>query len=218
MKLDQSHSMVIADDHPILLRGLVELFSSEPDIRVVSSCSDGINALDAIRQLRPDIALLDISMPGLNGLDVLGAIQAEQLDTHVIFLTATVNDSSIVKAITRGAKGLLLKDTAADELLRSIREIAAGGRCFQADLVDAAVARENGRQATTERLKECLSKREREIMLLVAEGLSNKEVGRRLNLAEGTVKIHLHNIFNKVGVSNRTVLTALALAHKDQLL
>ena len=213
-----THSIVIADDHPVVLRGLVELLGSEPDMKVVASCSDGDTVLAAIRELHPDIALLDISMPGLTGLEVLGNIQAEQLGTDVIFLTASLNDSSISKASTGGAKGMLLKDIAAAELLDSIRKIAEGGRCFQEDLVNAAVARETDRQTTAELLTHALTKREREVMLLVAEGLSNKEVGRRLGLSEGTVKIHLHNIYTKIGVSNRTELANLALTHKDQLL
>jgi two-component system, NarL family, nitrate/nitrite response regulator NarL len=208
-------STVVADDHPLVLRGLVELLECEPDISVVASCSDGAAALKAILELKPDVAVLDISMPGLTGLEVLGNLALQGCGTKVILLTASVVEIHILTAIAQGAKGLIMKDMALNVLVQCIREVASGQRWFSADLVDAALLHETGHRALSERLDQVLTSREREVMLLVSEGLANKEVGRRLGLSEGTVKIHIHNIFQKLKVPNRTALTALALARRE---
>src|SRR5262249_14293149 len=123
----------------------------------------------------------------------------------------------LVTAAERGAKGLLLKETAESDLVNCVRAVAAGRHWLPASLLEGAKERERGRKAISDRMARSLSQREREVMLLVAESLSNKEIGRRLGLSEGTVKIHLHNIYQKVGVTNRTALATLTLAYRDQL-
>jgi two-component system nitrate/nitrite response regulator NarL len=153
--------------------------------------------------------VLDVAMPDMDGLAVLSNVRSS---TRVVLLTATATDSQLLTAILYGARGFVLKDESADSLLRCIHKVAAGGRWFPSELIDeAANAQPDG---ATERHDQALTSREREVARLVSEGLSNKEVGRRLNVTEGTVKIHLHKIYDKMGVSNRTALAALAIAQR----
>ena len=210
-------SIVVADDHPVVLHGIAAILQADAEMEVVAVCSDGAAAVKAIRKFTPSVAVLDVAMPGLNGLDVLAAIATDGHGTKVVLLTATATDGQILTAIARGVKGILLKDAALDDLVDCVREVAAGRNWLPSDVIDAALERETGRRWMGLRVTESLSLREREVMLLVSEGLSNKGVGRRLNLSEGTVKIHLHNIYQKVGVANRTALTGLAIAYRDQL-
>ena len=210
-------SLVLADDHPVVLHGIAAILQSEPEINVAELCADGIAAAKAIRQHVPDVAVLDIKMPGMTGLDVLSTILAEGLSTKVVFLSAAASDAQILTAITRGAKGIILKDVAPESLAQCVRQVAGGGTWFPTDLVDAAMERELGRRVQSARLLEALTVRERQVVVSLCEGNSNKQIARELNLTEGTVKIHLHNIYNKLGVMNRTALTALTIVHRDQL-
>jgi two-component system nitrate/nitrite response regulator NarL len=210
-------SIVVADDHPVVLHGIAGILQSNPDLEVVAACSDGAAAVEAIRKLGPRVAVLDIAMPGMSGLDVLSAIAADGHRTKVVFLTAAATDDQILAAIARGASGILLKDAAPNDLVNCVMEVAAGRPWLPPDVIDAALERETGRRLMGTRITESLTVREREVMLLVSEGLSNKHVGRRLKLTEGTVKMHLHNIYQKFGVANRTALTVLAISHRDQL-
>src|SRR5499433_906406 len=209
-------SIVLADDHPVVLHGMAGILRAQPDINVVALCGDGIAAAEAIRRFVPDIAVLDISMPGLNGLDVPG-ITSDGLATKVIFLSATATDAQILTAITRGAKGIMLKDIAPESLADCVRQVVSGGQWFPADVVDAAMEREMGRRVQSKQLVQTLTPRERQVVVSLCEGNSNKMIARRLNLTEGTVKVHLSNIYNKLGVANRTALTALTVVHRDQL-
>ena len=210
-------SLVIADDHPVVLEGIARVLASESDFEVLAKCVNGTAALQAIQSHRPDIAVLDISMPEMNGLEVIARMISEGMTTKVIFLTANATDGNILALIEQGASGLLLKDSAISELAQCIRIVANGERQFPRDLVTAAVERETGRRSVGENFERVLSPRERGVLLLLAEGLSNKDVARRLNLSEGTVKIHVHNIYQKTGISSRTALAALALTHREFL-
>ncbi len=210
-------SIVLADDHPVVLQGMASILRAQSDINVVALCEDGIAAAKAIRQFVPDIAVLDISMPGLNGLDVLSSITSDGLATKVIFLSATATDGQILTAITRGAKGIMLKDIAPESLANCVRQVAKGRQWFPADVVDAAMEREMGRRVQSKQLVQTLTPRERQVVVSLCEGNSNKMIARQLNLTEGTVKVHLSNIYNKLGVANRTALTALTIVHRDQL-
>jgi two-component system nitrate/nitrite response regulator NarL len=156
-------------------------------------------------------------MPGLTGLEVLKAARAESLPTRVVFLTAVVKDEDIATAVAFGVSGLVLKDAVAAELRKCLAVVASGGHWLPMDLVEGAATREAARRTESERVVEALTARERELTLLVTQGLSNKEIAYRLGVAEATVKIHLHNIYHKLGVTNRTSLAALALAHLDRL-
>jgi len=210
-------SLVVADDHPVVLHGVVALLRSCSDLKVVAVCHNGSAALEAIRKLVPDVAVLDIAMPDMNGLDVLSSLAVNGCDTKFVFLTATASDTQILAAIARGAKGIMLKDTAPSELIECVRQVGSGGSWFPPTVVDSAFERETGRRLERERIKQESTARERQVMRLVSQGLSNKEIAGQLNLTEGTIKIHLHNIYEKLGVRNRSALTAVAIAHRDQL-
>jgi len=213
----QSVRVVIADDHPIVLEGIARVLEAESDFFLCAKCSSGTDALRAIREHHPQVAVLDIVMPDLTGLDALNRLAEEGLDTKVIFLTAHATDAHILALIEQGARALVLKDAPLGELPSCIRKVAAGGRHFPSELVEAAIERETGRRLVREQFERVLSAREREVALLVAEGLANKEVARRLNLSEGTVRIHVHNIYQKTGIGSRAALTALMLTHRDLL-
>jgi two-component system, NarL family, nitrate/nitrite response regulator NarL len=210
-------SVVIADDHPVVLQGITEILRAQPDISVVAACNGGRDATAAIEQFTPDVAVLDIIMPDLSGLDVLLSIVGNRFKTRVVLLTAVATDDRILAAMTSGAQGLLFKDAAPDNLVDCVREVAKGKLCFPNDLIDAARKRESGRQADGESIG-ALTPREAQVTLLASEGLSNKLVAGQLNMAEGTVKVYLHNIFEKLGVPNRTALCALTIPHRDRLL
>jgi len=215
-KLCRQWSVLVADDHPVVLQGIVGIVRSQADMKVVASSGDGVAALRAIREIVPDIALLDISMPGLNGLDILSAVDG--CATKIVLLTAIATDEQILTAVARGVRGILLKDAAIDDLIHCLHEVAAGRRWLPQNLLNAALERETGWRLVSDHLEKSLTAREQQVMLAVSEGLSNKQVGRKLDLTEGTVKIHLHNIYQKVSVTNRTALAALAINHQNHLL
>jgi two-component system nitrate/nitrite response regulator NarL len=199
--------ILIADDHPMVLRGLGEFLASVPDMKVVAACPDGAQALQAIRDLKPDIAILDLAMPVLTGLDVLAAIQEENLGTKIVFLTALAGTRDIMSAMAEGAYGLLMKDATPEEMLFSLREVAAGRKHLPFELLRHGQDRKSKPIPT----RMLLTNREWKVMELAARGLSNKEIARKLNMTEGTAKVHLHHIFQKTGVNNRTALANVAL-------
>ncbi|WP_457936125.1 LuxR C-terminal-related transcriptional regulator [Mesorhizobium sp. 10J20-29] len=210
-------TVVLADDHPLLLRGIQDIFLSCSEFTIVAACADGANVMVELRQKLPDLAVIDVDMPLLNGLGVLRQIRAHALRTRVILLTSSITDAQIFEAIGLGVYGLMLKDSAADQLLESLRTVAAGRRWLPREMIDAAMARESERRFVGRRILSELSPREVEIMRIVAEGQPNKLIARRLGLTEGTVKIHLHNIYQKLDVANRTALACLASNHRDLL-
>ena len=218
MAEDQVLRVVLADDHPVVLSGLRMLLQAERSFNVIAACSSGAAALQSMRDHEPELAVLDISMPDLTGLDVLQAIDENRIPTRVVLLTASATDDQIVTAVARGARGILLKDTAVDTLIECLHKVAAGDRWLPPELVDAALEREAGRRLRGDQIEDLLTAREREVLLLVAEGLSNKEIARRINLSDGTVKIHLHNIYQKLGTPNRTAVAVLALTYRDRLI
>jgi two-component system nitrate/nitrite response regulator NarL len=207
------HRIVLADDHPIFLSGLANLIRSDSRYALLATCSDGAAALQALRDLQPDLAVLDIGMPDMSGLDVLETARRESLPTRVVFLTASANDEYIARAVALETWGVLLKDAAADQLLAAV---VGGRRWLPPEVVDKAVAREAARHLEADRIVGSLTRRERELVVLATEGLSNKEIARRVGVTEATVKIHLHNIYQKLGVTNRTVVTMLV--HRRQIL
>jgi DNA-binding NarL/FixJ family response regulator len=210
-------SVVIADRHPVVLQGLTNVLRAESGFEVVASCIDGTNCIEAIRSLVPDIAILDISLPGLTGLEILDIVNSECLSTRLVFFTASVEDRELVISAAAGAYGVILKDVAVEILVQSLQQVADGQRLLPLPPSDQAVSRGQRNIAITENVLTVLTGRERQIMRLVSEGLSNKEIGRRLNIVDGTIKVHLHNIFQKLEISNRTVLAALAISHNDSV-
>lgn len=210
MAANQTISIVIADDHPIVLHGLLALLKLEPDFRVVAACNDGEAAFDAIFTKDPDIALLDFRMPKLNAIEVLAKADDTGLRTRVIFLTASASDGHLLAA-QRRAYGIVLKESAADTVANCIREVAAGRRWIPEELLKNLTESAANELFEIAPVLKTLTARERNVLQYLVEGLSNKEIARSLGLSDGTVKVHLHNIYEKTSVNNRTSLVALVL-------
>jgi two-component system, NarL family, response regulator LiaR len=191
--------ILIADDHSVVRQGLRMFLQLDPELDVVGEASDGHQALNLVRDLQPDVVLMDLLMPVMDGLEATAAIRREAPDTEVIALTSVLEDSSVVGAIRAGAIGYLLKDTEADELIRAIKAAAAG----QVQLSPKAAARLLHEVRTPES-PESLTERETEVLRLVAQGASNKEIAHSLHIGEKTVKTHVSSILGKLNVSSRT--------------
>jgi DNA-binding NarL/FixJ family response regulator len=194
-------SVVIADDHPVVLMGLESLFAAEVEFRVVAKCVDGQEALRAVEEHDPDILLMDLNMPRLGGLDVLREMKGRNLRAKTVVLSASLSSGDVQAALRLGARGVILKEEAAQKLLSCLHSVHRSGywleRTDLTDILNAAV--EDAAQ---------LTQREDEIASLIADGMRNKEIGRRLGISEGTVKAHLHNIYRKLGVDSRLSLAA----------
>ncbi len=215
--------IVVADDHPIFRDGLCRLLALEEDFEVVAQAEDGRQVLDVLQQFDPDILLLDLKMPGLDGLATLQRLQAAKNQTRVIVLTAADDKNEFVQAMKLGASGIVLKQTATDLLIKSIRKVHAGEiwldshttqvviRQFVANEEPQPPAPPQPAPQMRDRDRSPLSQREREIVALVAQGFKNKEMAEKMFISEQTVKNHLHNIFDKLGVSDRLELALYAI-------
>ena len=205
-----STSIVIADDHPVVLHGLASLIEADPEFSVVGRCADGIAALAAIREMRPNLAVLDLNMPGMTGREVLAAIVREELGARVLLLTAAATDAELYDTIDAGAAGVVVKDSGIETLLTCLRTIAAGGVWLPDDVVGPAMDRETARRDEWRELSAELTARELEIVRLVLQGSTTKEISFRMNITIGTTKVHMSNIFRKLKVSSRGELFRLA--------
>lgn len=203
--------VLLADDHPLLLKGLCDIVDAEPDFDVVATASNGAAALAAIGDIRPDVVVLDLAMPELNGLELLRRIAALPAPPRTILLTAMISDTQVLEAITLDVWGILLKESAPEALVDCLRVVAGGQRQLPPDMVERAMARRALGDRRDRVVAEMLTVREREIVTLVCEGRPNMEVATALGLSSGTVRIHLHNIYTKLGVRNRTALAAMML-------
>jgi DNA-binding NarL/FixJ family response regulator len=213
--------IVVADDHPIFRDGLCKLLALEEDFEVVAQAQDGRQVLDVLQQHQPDILLLDLKMPGLDGLATLQRLQIAKNKTRVIVLTASDDKNEFVQAMKLGTSGIVLKQTATELLIKSIRKVHAGEIWLDSHTTAAVirqfVANDEAPPAAPasasprERERSPLSQREREIVALVAQGFKNKEMAEKMFISEQTVKNHLHNIFDKLGVSDRLELALYAI-------
>lgn len=213
--------IVVADDHPIFRDGLCKLLALEDDFEVVAQAQDGRQVLDVLQQHEPDILLLDLKMPGLDGLATLQRLQASKNRTRVIVLTASDDKNEFVQAMKLGTSGIVLKQTATELLIKSIRKVHAGEIWLDSHTTAAVIRQfvandeppvaQQPTASSRERERSPLSQREREIVALVAQGFKNKEMAEKMFISEQTVKNHLHNIFDKLGVSDRLELALYAI-------
>ena len=210
--------VLIADDHPVVRVGLRNMLQSNRQVKVVAEAKDGIEALHMVRTLRPDILLLDLAMPKMPGMDALRELTSESTPTttRTIVLTALIDKREILEALQLGARGVVLKDAVVDHLSACIRAVMQGqywleGRPVQ-NLVQ--VLRDLAAQtAPPPRKTFGLTARELEVVSLITEGSTNKHIAQTFDISEETVKRHLTNIFNKLGVGNRLELALFALNH-----
>jgi NarL family two-component system response regulator LiaR len=201
--------VLIVDDHGVVREGLRAYLELEPDIQVVGEAKDGLEAVRRAAELQPDVVLMDLVMPNMDGVDATSRIKEQQPATHVIILTSFLDDERVVPAIRAGATSYLLKDVAASDLARAIR----GARAGQAQL-HPEVARRLMQQVTSPRKPDAgaqLTDREREVLRLLADGRSNKEIARTLVVSERTVKGHVSNILGKLGLQDRTQAALFAV-------
>jgi len=203
--------LVVADDHPIVVDGLEALFALEPDeFRVVARALNGTQALDAIHFHTPDIALLDIRMPAPDGIAVLRQLRLEEMPVRVILLAATIDEEQAMEALRAEVDGILLKELAPQLVKQCVRKVAAGERWLEKQATSRIIETLIRREAGTRDAGSVLTPREIELVRLAAGGQSNKEISRRLDIKEGTVKIHLHNVYEKLEIRNRVQLLLYA--------
>ena len=205
-----SIKLVLADDHPLVLDGLETLFRLEPDFKVLARCTDGDETLCAVRKHRPDVLILDIRLPGKDGLAVLREIQREKLPTRVVLLTVSLSENDILEVIRLGVRGVVLKEMAPRLLVQCVRKVHAGEQWLEMRSVAQALTTLLRREAGTRQMSDTLTAREIEIVRMAVNCLRNKEIADRLNITEGTVKIHLHHIYEKLNVDGRVALTRFA--------
>jgi DNA-binding NarL/FixJ family response regulator len=198
--------ILIADDHPIVLGGLDQLLSHEPDVLVVARCTSGDEALAAIAREDPHIAVLDLAMPRRSGMDLLRELRNTPSPVRVILLTARIEHEQVVEALKLGVGGIVLKESAPLYILDCIRRVAAGSQWIDQTIGSRTLDSVLRRQSGAARAAAVLTGREIEVVRMVARGLRNKEIAGELSITEGTVKAHLRTIFEKLGIDNRTKL------------
>jgi len=203
-------TLVISDDHPLILNGLENLFRLEKDFKVVARCLDGEQTVKSVRKHKPDVLVLDIRMPGTDGLSVLRQMKKEKLSTRVVLLTGVLDEEELAEAVRLGVRGLVLKEMAPKLLVQCIRQVHAGELWLEKRSVSLALEKLLRREAGQREVAQLLTPREIEIVKQVVAGRRNIEIGKRLFISEGTVKMHLHNIYQKLGVDSRINLTRYA--------
>jgi DNA-binding NarL/FixJ family response regulator len=200
-------TIILADDHPVVRRGLLQFFADVDDLLVLAECGDGASALAAVKEHSPNVLIVDLRMPVVSGMEVLRRLRDDPQAPATILLAGNISDDEVVEAMRLGVKGVVLKEMAPSLLVQCIRKVASGGVWLEKEAVGRVVGKlfqGEGRPRVT------LTPRELEIARMVAEGLGNRAVAERLFISEGTVKTHLHTIYEKLGVKGRMYLAAYA--------
>lgn len=201
--------VLIADDHPVVREGLAAMLSREPDIDVVGEAQDGLEAVERVGNLAPDVVLMDLQMPRLGGVEAIKQIRERYPAVQLIVLTTYGDDDSIFQGIAAGARGYLLKDAPRDELFRAVRAVARGESLLQPAVATRLLDR--FARPKPEASQENLTERELDVLRLLAKGWANKQIGAHLHISESTVKTHVANIFAKLNVTDRTEAVTVAL-------
>jgi len=204
---------ILVDDHSIVRQGIKSVISQEPDIEIVAEASNGNEAIELVREKSPDVVIMDITLPLLNGLDASRQILKQNKNIKIVILSMHENRVFIEKALNYGVKGYVMKESAVDEIRQAIREVYAG-RYFLSAKISSFVIQDyvaNKKKPIQLRSISVLTSREREVLQLIAEGLSSKEIAQRLNLALKTILVHRNNIMRKLDIHNQTQLVRFAL-------
>jgi two-component system nitrate/nitrite response regulator NarL len=208
-----SVTLVLGDEQPIVLDGLEHLFRLEKNFEILARCTTGEDTLRAVRKHRPDLLVFDIHIHSENGLTVLKEITKSKLRTRCVIFTAALNDYEMLEAIRLGVSGVVLKDMPPKLLIECIRQVQAGKKWFERDSSARTLQKLAERESTVRLAYEVLSARQLQILRMVAAGLHNKDIGKKLFISEGTVEVHLHNIYERLDVKSRL---ALALYARDK--
>jgi two-component system, NarL family, nitrate/nitrite response regulator NarL len=198
--------ILLADDHP-MIRTAIEVLLRDTDYQIVATAGSGEEALQRVAEVRPDILLLDLSMPRGTGMDVIRSLHSNGGAPHVIVLTAAIDDSSLIEAGTLGVRGMVLKNSDPAYLLECLDRVQAGGTWIDPEL---SARTQELTQTYGERRRPALAPRERQLIRFVRQGLRNREIAKELGVTEGTIKVYLHGVFDKLGVSSRTELAIRA--------
>lgn len=198
--------LVIVDDHPVVRDGLCAIFAEEPGFEVVGEAVDGVNAVELVSRLRPDVVLMDLRMPRLGGAAAIAQLRDAGFPGHVLVLTTFDADNDVLSAIEAGATGYVLKDTARAELLRAVNSAARGESVLSPSVAGRLIG-----QIRSPAGGAAMSNRELEVLSIIARGKTNKEAAAQLFISEATVKTHMLHIFAKLGVSDRTSAVAVAI-------
>jgi len=197
-------TLLIADDHPLILAGLAAIIRTEPDLALLGQASDATSAVEQYVRLRPDVLLIDLNMPGGGGIAAIRAIRALVPDARIVILTTYDGDEDVHRGMLAGASGYLLKQSGLDDVLHCVRQVAANRRYLAPGLAEKLADRVDANR---------LSRRELEILERLAAGMSNKMIARTENIGVGTVKYHVNNILSKLNVSCRTEAACVAARH-----
>jgi two-component system, NarL family, response regulator NreC len=205
-------TLVLADDHPIVRKGLKALLEAETDLRVAGEASDGLEAINLVEKIKPDVLLLDIMMPGLSGLEVARQVTQKFPLTRIIIISMHSNEAYVLDALRHGASGYVLKDASMEELVEAIRQVMAGHRYLSPPLSERAIEEYIMRSKTSELDPyKTLTERERQVLHLAAEGNSNSEIAARLSISIRTVETHRTNLLHKLNLRTQTDLVRYAI-------
>jgi two-component system, NarL family, nitrate/nitrite response regulator NarL len=199
-------SVLIADDHPLFREAIARVIAEAPELELVAEASDGSAALDKVRELTPDVAVIDVRMPKLDGSDVLATLRKEGLGTNVVFLSAFLDSKTVYEAVAAGANAYLSKEADSAEIITAIRAAARGETILGPEVQTGLAEQIRFREENEARPR--LSEREHEVLRLIAQGLSAPEIGAQIHLSTATVKTHLQHLYEKLGVSERAAAVA----------
>jgi len=205
--------LVLADDHPVVLHGLQRLFDRQAEFQVVATCATGNEAVEAVQQLRPDVLVLDLRLPDRSGIDVLRGLCDEKATCRTVLLPAAIENRQAVEVVRLGVKGIVLKESSPDVLLECVRRVHRGEEWIEQEVLAGAFGHVARGDAAIREANRNLTPRETEIVRVVVQGLRNRAVAERLSISEGTVKIHLHHIYEKLGIDGRLELVLWAQEH-----
>lgn len=210
---EETQRVVLVDDHPLFRKGLAQLLATIPAFDLVGEAAGGVDGLALVLRLAPDLLLLDLSMKDVNGLEVLRGVRAAQLDTRVVMVTVSDHGEDLVAALRAGADGYLLKDMEPEAMVAALREAAAGRIVISEQLTHLMAAALRGESRPRSAEAAGLTDQELRILERIAGGLSNKLIGRELDIAEGTVKVHVKHILRKLAVRSRVEAAVWAVEH-----
>lgn len=208
--ITESIKIIIADDHILIREGIKQLLEFDGSIKIIAQAGNGIECIEMVKKFKPDVLLLDINMPIKNGIEVLQQLREDKAEVKVLMLTVHNEVDYLIKAVDVGADGYILKESESSELKKAINMIVSGKNYIQPSLIPALNSRLANRDVEKDKIN-YLTKRELEVLIQVANGMSNKEIAINLDISERTVKNHISNIFKKIDVSDRTQAAVFAI-------